>query len=132
MYNQVGMPKAKARSPSLGEFNGHVDADIQIEGCINIGIGIYQAKPLLNASPSSAAFIIIFADGNYTSGDYPGDHADFAEEGTIVFAMGVGESRGGLKKRGAPLFCPMFSRWNWNDLSAYGRRVAILSTHFTL
>lgn len=57
-------------------------------GGTDIPEGIEEARRLLNAQDGTAAFMIVITDGN---GGDPTEQANMArDEGTIVFAVGVG------------------------------------------
>lgn len=81
---------------SSADYNTFVDADVQYGGGTDITAGISEGRDLLNASPSSAAIMIVITDGNAYD---PSVEADAARaEGTTVFAVGVGEMRGTSKR----------------------------------
>lgn len=77
---------------SSAAYEDYVDADSKILGGTNIEAGIMKGRELLNASPSTAAIMIVITDGEWTNGNDPSTEADAARaDGTTIFAVGVGE-----------------------------------------
>ncbi|CAM9563847.1 unnamed protein product [Sphacelaria rigidula] len=73
---------------SQADFDAFANGDKQAEGGTDIPKGIEEARRLLNAQAGTAAFMIVITDGN---GGDPTEQAQTArDEGTIVFAVGVG------------------------------------------
>lgn len=75
------------------DFDTYVDETPRgLSSGTDIADGIAAGRELLNASPSSAAFMVVVTDGDVTNGPDPFDEAEAARnESTTVFAVGVGE-----------------------------------------
>lgn len=77
---------------SVQDFNDFVDADLQYGWGTSIDAGIAEGRLLLNLNESLAAgaVMIVITDGNsdLTSAEIQADAA--RDEGTVIFAVGVG------------------------------------------
>lgn len=73
---------------SLTAFNTFVDGDPQSGSGTDINAGIAEARDLLAINPATANFMVVITDGQ-DENIYEAEEA--RDEGTVIFAVGVGE-----------------------------------------